>query len=253
VDVQYVANKKPKKALPPLTLNQFIQKAISVHSNKYDYSKVVYKNQINKIIIICPEHGEFKQRPNNHLYNNAGCPKCAKNQKLTLNQFIQKAISVHGNKYDYSKVNYINSKVNVIIVCHKHGKFLQTPERHWINRGCPLCNESYGNKLISKSLKKLNINFIIEFKYKDLRGFGGGLLRFDFYLPKYDICIEYDGPQHFSKKQHDILFKNKSDYNILKIHDRLKTKYCRKHKIKLIRIPYYYQYKIPKILASNIK
>lgn len=90
-----------------LTTDEWISKAIKVHSNKYDYSKVEYKGSKQKVCIICPEHGEFQQTPNNHL-NGQKCPKCAIESnsdihRYTLNQFIEKANSIHNNKYDYSK------------------------------------------------------------------------------------------------------------------------------------------------------
>ena len=109
----------PKK----LTTEEFIEKARGVHGDKYDYSKVNYINSKTKIYIICPIHGEFEQTPSNHLHKNKpqGCPKCKKNKlrlikSLTSEEFIAKAIEIHGNKYDYSKVKYINARKKVIMI-----------------------------------------------------------------------------------------------------------------------------------------
>lgn len=108
--------------------SKFLQKVLSIHGNKYDYSKVpesfLYKD---KICIICPEHGEFWQNVGNHLYGN-GCPKCADirgayKRADTKESFIQKAQSIHGDKYDYSKVDYINNHEKVCIICPIHGEF----------------------------------------------------------------------------------------------------------------------------------
>lgn len=130
----------PKK----LTLEQFIHHSNQQHNYKYDYSLSLYVNNRTPIIIICPVHGEFYTIPNSHT-SGQGCPKCgkengAKLRSLTLEQFLERARLKHGDKYDYSKVNYINSSSKICIVCPKHGDFWQTSSLH-INNGtnCPLC------------------------------------------------------------------------------------------------------------------
>ena len=114
-----------------LTTKEFIEKANKIHGNKYDYSKVEYINAHTKVCIICPEHGEFWQTPNDHL-GRKGCPKCANNIKLTGEEFIQKAKKIHGDKYDYSKVKYINNTTKVCIICPRKGK-------------CPKCSHNHKN------------------------------------------------------------------------------------------------------------
>ena len=96
-----------------LTTKEFIQKAKEVHGDKYDYSKVDYKNNKTKICIICPEHGEFWQMPATHL-KSYGCPKCS-GKFLDKEYFIEKANKVHNNKYNYSKVEYLGNKTKVEI------------------------------------------------------------------------------------------------------------------------------------------
>ncbi len=132
--------------------DEFIKKARAKHGNTYDYSKSEYVNHCTKIIIICAIHGEFKQTPNSHL-NGSGCSKCGGNYKMNTDDFIIRAISKHGNKYDYSKTNYIDIFTKVIIICPTHGEFKQTPAGH-INKGtgCPKCNGGY----------KLDISEFIE-------------------------------------------------------------------------------------------
>ena len=133
---------------------QFIEEAKKVHGNKYDYSKVDYNLCQDKVTIICLKHGEFKQRPLSHLQGQ-GCPKCGKKHKISLEDFIEKAKKVHGNKYDYSKVKYVNNKTNVCIVCPTHGEFYQTPKKHLVGHGCPKCGGSF---------KLTNIMFIDKAK-----------------------------------------------------------------------------------------
>jgi hypothetical protein len=119
----------------------FKEKAIQLHGDKYDYSKVIYKNGTIQIIIICKIHGEFLQTPVGHLLDNncEKCPKCVVDIKTK--EFIQKAIDKHGNKYDYSLVKYKRNSKLIIIICKEHGEFKQTPTSHLnISRsGCLLC------------------------------------------------------------------------------------------------------------------
>ena len=123
---------------------EFIEKAKSIHSNKYDYSKVEYVNCDTKVCIICPEHGEFWQTPYVHNNLKCGCPKCGhiktnNTKKLNKQQFILKARQIHGWKYDYSKVEYVNNHTKVCIICPEHGEFLQTPSAHLNGQGCSKC------------------------------------------------------------------------------------------------------------------
>jgi hypothetical protein len=122
---------------------EFIERAIKIHGNKYDYSKVKYINSKQKVCIICKIHGEFFQNSNNHL-SKKGCNKCGINKTAnirtnTTEDFIKKANIIHNNKYDYSKVNYIKAIEKVIIICESHREFLQTPHDHLAKKGCNKC------------------------------------------------------------------------------------------------------------------
>lgn len=124
---------------------EFIEKAVSVHGDEYDYSKVEYKNSKTKVCIVCPEHGEFFQTPAKHL-SGQGCPKCrygkvSRSLKRDLRQVIEKCREVHGDEYDYSLIKeYNNDREKLPIVCRKHGVFRQTMANHINGRqGCPKC------------------------------------------------------------------------------------------------------------------
>jgi len=122
----------------------FIEKANSVHLNQYDYSLVEYINSYTKIKIICPKHGEFEQTPNNHL-KKQGCSICGlisrkKTRSKPKDKFTNEANLIHNNKYDYSLMNYINSKTNIKIICPEHGLFEQTPSVHLKGFGCIKCS-----------------------------------------------------------------------------------------------------------------
>lgn len=126
-----------------LTRDEFINNAIDKHGNVYDYSKVVYINSRSKVCIICPEHGEFWQTPAMHM-SGRGCKLCGHNKlakcfKKSNGDFINQSTSVHGDKYDYSNVEYKNAHKLVIITCKDHGDFKQTPHDHLKGQSCPKC------------------------------------------------------------------------------------------------------------------
>lgn len=133
-----------------LTTEEFISRAKEKHGDKYDYSKVEYINAHTKVIIICPEHGEFKQTPSAHKNNGMGCPNC-KSQTLrnlfikSNKQFIVDANKVHEGKYGYSKVVYLGSFNKVEITCPIHGSFYQSPTSHLAGNGCKWCNYTGGH------------------------------------------------------------------------------------------------------------
>ena len=226
-----------------LTTEEFIKRAREIHGDKYDYSKANYINMRTKVIIICPEHGEFKQKPSDHL-NGVGCPSCSKNLKLTTEEFIKRAKEIHGNKYDYSKVNYINTRTKVVIICPEHGEFEQQPRRHLIGDGCPKCCSSTLENYIRSILDKYNIKYI-EQKTWDWLVFNNSQW-VDFYLPECNCCIECQGIQHFISvpffDQYESLEKRlKRDSN--------KQKLCLEHGIRI----YYFSDIIKNNISKDFK
>lgn len=127
-----------------LTTEDFIERLKNVYGDKYDYSKVNYVNYDTKVIGICSKHGDFFIRPD-HFLNGCGCPKCGNErggQKMKMSKeiFVKKANNVHGNKYDYSSVNYVDARTKVTIKCPIHGEYQQTPDSHLRGAGCPKCS-----------------------------------------------------------------------------------------------------------------
>jgi very-short-patch-repair endonuclease len=128
---------------PRLTTDEFIKRAKEINGGRFDYSKVIYTLSKNKIILVCSIHGPFKIRATSHM-EGKGCFKCGvaiprPSRRLTQKEFIDKAIKTHGNKYDYSKAEYIHAKVKVKIICPIHGEFLQSPDQHLRGHACDLC------------------------------------------------------------------------------------------------------------------
>lgn len=162
----------------PLNTNTFIKRAKDVHGERYDYSATNYVNTHSDVKIICKEHGAFEQRANDHL-NGSGCPECGVESRANLarnttENFIEKAKEVHGNKYDYSRVNYIRINKNVDIVCPEHGVFSQRPLSHFYGSGCPECIVREGHYNITKAERHKDewqsveeYVYIIEFESKE--------------------------------------------------------------------------------------
>ena len=213
------------------TKEEFINKAVNVHGEKYNYSLVEYKNSQTKVDIICSYHGCFKQLPLNHL-KGFGCAKCA-NKIVDTENFIKKAIETHGDKFDYSKVEFKNSITKVLIKCSVHGDFLQLPKIHLRGAGCQMCRESKGEASIKQFLNFYSINYVQEYSFVDCKNKNN--LFFDFYLPDLNILIEYDGIQHYEPIIH---FGGNKKFLEIKKKDEIKNKYCIYNNIKLIRIKY---------------
>lgn len=132
------------------TIKKFTSEAIKTHGNKYDYSHVRYINNRTNVEILCPIHGPFEQKPYDHI-RGFGCVKCSGLHKRTTEDFIHEAVKKHGNKYDYSKVEYKNRNKKVEIKCLKHNfMFKQIPYAHLQGQGCPFC----GRERINKSAKE---------------------------------------------------------------------------------------------------
>lgn len=127
--------------------DDFLRKAKLIHGEKYDYSLVEYINNKIKIKIICRLHGEFTQIPKNHTVLKQGCSKCAGVNISNTGDFTEKSIKIHGDKYNYSLVEYINRKTKVKIICKEHGEFKQEPSNHLQGQNCPFCaKEILNNK-----------------------------------------------------------------------------------------------------------
>ena len=230
------------------TLEEFISKAKQIHTDKYDYSKVEYINNSTKVTIICPEHGEFEQTPKQHLIS--GCWKCgvierSESRKLNTDDFISRAKEVHGDYFNYDKTIYTGHRNKVIIICPKHSEFEQKANGHLNGQGCPVCRESKGERKIRLWLEASSFEFIPQYRFNDCKY--KRPLPFDFYLPDYNMCIEYDGEQHFK----ETMFSSNNELDEIMKKDSLKNKYCRNNNIKLLRIKYTEYKEIERILNEQ--
>ncbi len=230
-----------------LTTGQFINLATAIHGDRYDYTKSHYRKSVSKLTITCRIHGDFEQRPNDHISGANGCPSC-KFEKIgnlkrsTLESVLTKFRDTHGERYSYDAVKYVNSDTHITVGCAYHGYFKVTPSKHLIGRGCPTCKYSNGERMVAKALDELKIEFENQKTFSGLIG-DCRLLKFDFYLPDYDALIEFDGEFHFNhKKCFD--FKNLEESEaierFLKVveYDAIKNAFATNNAKYLLRIPY---------------
>jgi len=224
--------------------NKWLEDFTRVHIDKYDYSKVIYTGAINKIEIVCREHGSFFQRVSDHK-TGKGCLKCGllkarttgiKSSLIASNNLIDNFIKVHNDRYDYNKVIYTTKNSKVEIICKEHGSFLQTPSSHKRGSGCPKCSISKGEQSIMNFLDTNNIKYETQYKFKDcLSQALQKRLSFDFYLVEKNMCIEYDGIQHFEPIDK---WGGLDRFEKQTLNDKIKNDYCKNNEIKLLRIPY---------------
>ena len=210
--------------------DKFIYLSNKKHDNKYRYDKVIYINNKTDVIITCDKHGDFKQRPDNHIAG-AGCTNC--NYKLSNNDFIEKCREIHNNRYIYDKTLYNGYRSYITIKCKKHGYFNQLARIHINGFGCPKCSESLGETKIYNFLVERGVSFERQKKFDDCKNINN--LKFDFFLPKYNMCIEYNGLQHYTPID---FFGGEESYKLQLKLDKIKLEYCNANNIKLLIISY---------------
>lgn len=226
----------------------FLQRARLKHNNEYDYTEVKYSRASVKVSIRCLKHGIFQQRPNDHLRGN-GCPSCgdlrtAASKRGNKDDFIKRTESFHGTTYQYDQVVYKNAVTKVTVVCKQHGPFFVTPDKHLTGIGCPKCSNtmSCGERKIQNYLMKCGIKFTREKSFPDLIGrTPNSRLRYDFFLPDYNVLVEYDGQHHFSPiriKGRLTTAQSIEKHRATKRNDKKKNRYAAKKGIALLRIKY---------------
>lgn len=233
---KHVAGQKCKGCVnrAPVGIDKFIKKSNEVHSFKYDYSLVNYQKIIDKVKIICPAHGIFEQRANQHMLGR-GCKICANNVPYTTERFILSARTIHGDKYDYSLVYLKKLADKIKIICPIHGIINQTADGHLSGRGCISCckitKNSHGAMKIENYLKENHIIFEKEFKFADCKN--KRKLPFDFLIRINAgvAIIEYNGSQHFKQNNW-----NRLEY--IQQNDKIKRDYCKERNIPLLDINY---------------
>jgi hypothetical protein len=187
----------------------------------------------NKIRLRCENGHEYIQLRGNLLAGKK-CQKCyLENKIFTLDKVMCEFNRVHGNFYKYKMDNYKNLHSKIEITCKNDHTFLQKVSNHIQGKGCPICRESLGERIISKYLQDNKIKYERQKKFKDCKYVSH--LPFDFFLTDLNTLIEFDGIQHYKPIKQ---FGGDKEFNKTKIKDEIKNKYCLDNKIKLIRISY---------------
>ena len=250
-----------------LSTEEFIEKAIKIHGNTYNYSKTLYTGMHNPIKVICKIHGEFTQsKAQNHLENEFNCPKCLKirykehteDSKITYDEAVEKVKNIHRDFikiHDFSNYKNIDSKIT--FTCNKNTKHgAWEASLHSVTgrgdkgaTGCPICKMSHGERKILFWMRDNEIEHKWQYRVRKPNFNKKSFYIYDFYLPKLKMLIEFDGRQHFEAIEawggEKSLEKNKKN-------DKEKTKYAKELKLRMLRISYKNIKKINEILEKNI-
>lgn len=234
----------------------FINKAKKIRKNLFNYNKVNYLDRKTKIQIWCFSCKKYIYvTPEYHLKRRYGCPSCKEKAilfdklKRTKN-FLEKTKIIHSDCFDLSKVNYINDYTLIKIWCKNCKKyFKQKPGQIISGVGCPFCVESKNERKIRIWFEQNNIKYEYQKRFKNCKN--KRPLPFDFYLPIQNMCIEYDGEQHYDFRIHRSKNQKKS-FEKLQFHDNIKNHFCINNNIKLLRIPFWEKDNIENILEKNI-
>lgn len=238
-----------------LTTDEFKKRVIEKFGDIFDLSEVDYKNNMTHVTITCSKGHRFERTPNDFMNSDYGCPICgniAKNESkfLATQDFILKSRAVHGDRFDYSKSEYKDCRTEVCIICPIHGEFWQRPTIHYQGCGCPKCTESRGEYKISTYLDTHAINYIKEYRIIPNQVlFGRNTFYVDFYLPDHNIFIEFHGEQHYRRVR---AWHSDEQFEFQQDRDRRLREYCKRHKIRLIEIPYTEIENIDKILNKKV-
>lgn len=236
----------------PMSHDVFLNRSYKTHGDKFDFISK-YKSFKSLITIKCKACGTvFEQRADSHLAGR-GCRKCQyailpQNQPLSVDDFENRCKKLHENKYQYCG-DYKGSRYKINIFCKYHKEnFLQGANAHLLKgQGCPKCNLSRGEKRVEAYLKCKKINFECEKNFYGCRF--KKPLSFDFYLPDFNLCIEYDGELHYYPIA---IFGGIKTLAETKLRDEIKNNFCKKESIKILRIPFFEFNRIEEILENEL-
>ena len=249
-------NKKsscPKCKGRTLSYLEKIEQANIIHEGLYDYSLIDkdFKSD-QKVPIICSIHGTFTQLWTNHIHQKHGCPDCKKcgRKPISLDELKKRTYDLNtGYEYNWdSYKGYYNG--NFEIKCNIHGWFKQQLSNHLQGQKCPKCKTSRGEENIRKFLNEKKVPFIEQKTFDScVNPKTNYHLKFDFYIPHLNLCIEYDGQLHFKPVK---FFGGNESYEKQIYLDNIKNEFCKNNKINLLRISFIQFNDIEKILENII-
>ena len=227
----------------PKDSQEVLNKLNDLCGNKIDFSTSEYKSMGTPLEVKCKEKGHnFKRSPDVFFNGHTDCPYCT-GKRINNKEYKESLENYFEGLYDFSEVEYIDRLTPIKIICYEHGDFYKTPAyiKSVIRKGgkilCPHCTESDGERITTEFLKNNNILYKIQYKFDGCRNINP--LPFDFYLPDYNVCIEYQGEQHYSEKEYNRLCRNSNRnggfLGLLK-RDQIKKDYCKNNRISLLEI-----------------
>ena len=214
-----------------VTYDEFVRRANAQFGNNVEYDEKDYHGFNKPFMAFCHTHGWFETKPNIHLLGKYGCPKCASinrglNNRLSYDEFLKRAIEVHGNKYEYDESSYTTCTNKMRIICPEHGEFWQSPHKHaYCGHGCPVCSESKLECEVRQFLYTTGKLYVSQASKKDLVFLGK--MSLDFYLPQMNVAIECQGRQHFDEMGF-------FDHEKVKERDERKYKLCSDNGVDLL-------------------
>ena len=221
-----------------------------VESQGYELISEEYINCDTKLIMKCPRGHKCAISWSN-FRSGKRCRICRQIESSNRQKLSYKNVKeyIESQGYELISDNYINNREKILLKCPEGHEFYVRLDLFKVGTRCPQCNvKSHGQKEIENILNKYNIDFNIEYKFDKCRF--KYALPFDFYLSDYNICIEFDGRQHYEIVKH---FGGLNGFIETKIRDTVKTEYCKNNNIKLIRIPYWNIDNIEEILIKELK
>ena len=220
------------------TTDQFIQRARTIHGDRYDYSRAEYRGILSQVTIICPRHGSFHMKAARHL-SGRGCRKCAfmrigRQRRLSFWDFVERVAQVHGpNRYEYELEGFVNAHSKIPIHCPRHGVFYQSVATHMKGCGCPKCVQSAGERRVREALQELGVEFSEQVRFPECRD--RGTLPFDFWVPECRLLIEFDGRQHYENSE---LWGGQEKLEETRRHDAIKDGFAAEAGYRLLRISF---------------
>ena len=222
------------------THQQYVAEASDINSDIVVIGE--YVDSTTPIEHYCNKHNVLWTAAPDSILHGHGCIECGKEKtrqktKKLHDEYIEQLNKINPNIEVIEE--YVNANVAILHQCKIDGyQWYARPGNILFGKGCPHCKESNGERQVRQWLEKCNIEYVYQKTFSDCRDIK--VLPFDFYIPEYNACIEYDGEQHFrpvrfNGKDNDLALKQ---FKKTRKHDEIKNQYCQNHNIHLLRIPY---------------
>lgn len=222
-----------------------------IESFGYTLLSTEYKNNKSKLLIKCPKGHEFDMGFTSFKDQQSRCPICYEEHRGDVNRLSYKDVKGYIESFGYKLLSteYINNRTKLLTECPNGHKYEVIFDSFQQGHRCPICNISKGEQRIINYLNNENIEYVFQKEFEDLLGVGNGLLSYDFYLPQYNLLIEYQGQFHDGSTD----YQTEEQFEKQQEHDKRKREYAEKNNIKLLEIWYWDFDNIEKILNKRIK